>query len=254
MERSPHITVRDLTLASDEYVVFHDVSFTVGRGDVFVIMGASGCGKSALLNAMIGLVEPTRGEVSYDDRSFTHAMPEQRRQMLQRFGVLFQLGALVGRLTLAENVALPLREFTHLDPREIRELAEIKLGLVGLGGFSQFYPDEVSGSVQKRAALARAIALDPDILFLDEPTAEMGPLGARWVDDLITEVRVSMNTTIVSVTQDLTSIFATANDGIYLDAWERTVTARGNPKEMLASPPNPHVRAFLTRSPEKEVS
>jgi phospholipid/cholesterol/gamma-HCH transport system ATP-binding protein len=254
MERSPHITVRDLTVQLGESVVLHDVSFSVRRGDVFVIMGGGGAGKTTLLNAMIGLVEPAAGEVLYGGESFTRATPGRRRQMSRCFGVLYQFGALWSNLTLVENVALPLAELTHLDRREIRELAELKLALVGLSEFGESYPAEISFSMRKRAGIARAMALDPEILFLDEPSEGLGPAAARHVDDLIDELRTCMGTTIVTVSDDLASILATANDGIYLDARHKTVTARGNPKELLAHPPNPHVHAFLTRTADAEAS
>jgi phospholipid/cholesterol/gamma-HCH transport system ATP-binding protein len=252
MERSPHITVRDLAVRYGDYEVMHDVSFTVRRGDVFVIMGGSGSGKSTLLNTMIGLVEPAAGEVLYGHDSFTRAAPEERRDISRKFGVLFQFGALWSGLTLAENVALPLEELTRLGRREIRDLAELKLDLVGLGGFTGFYPSEISGGMQKRAGLARAMALDPEILFFDEPSSGLDPVSARRLDDLIIELRDSMNTTIVIVSHDLASIFATANDGIYLDAQRKTVTARGDPREMRRHPPDHHVQAFLTRTADEE--
>jgi len=254
MERSPHIVVRDLAVSYGSYVVLHDVSFTVDRGDVFVIMGGSGSGKSTLLNAMIGLVEPSAGEVIYGDTSFTQADPEERRRLSRRFGVLFQFGALFSDLTLGENVALPLEELTSLGRREISELAQLKLALVGLGNFADFYPSEISGGMQKRAGLARAMALDPEILFFDEPSSGLDPISARRLDDLIIELRDSLHATIVIVSHDLASIFATANNGIYLDTQEKTITAQGDPREMLASPPNPRIRAFLTRTADKESS
>jgi phospholipid/cholesterol/gamma-HCH transport system ATP-binding protein len=252
MERSPHITVRDLAVRYGDYPVLHDVSFTVRRGDVFAIMGGSGSGKSTLLNAMIGLVEPAVGEVLYDGKSFTRAELHERRVMSRSFGVLFQFGALWSGLTLAENVALPIEEFTRFPPREIRELAELKLALVGLSGFAEFYPNEISGGMRKRAGLARAMALDPEILFFDEPSSGLDPVNARRLDDLMIELRDSMNTTIVVVSHDLASIFATANDSIYLDAHHKTVTARGDPKELRAHPPDRHVEAFLTRAADEE--
>jgi phospholipid/cholesterol/gamma-HCH transport system ATP-binding protein len=252
MERSPHITVHDLAVRYGDYVVMHDVSFTVRRGDVFVIMGGSGSGKSTLLNTMIGLVEPATGEVLYDRKSFTRAAPHERQEMSRRFGVLFQFGALWSGLTLAENVALPLEELTRLGRREIRDLAELKLDLVGLGDFTDFYPDQISGGMQKRAGLARAMALDPEILFFDEPSSGLDPINARRLDDLIIALRDSLNTTIVVVSHDLASIFATANDGIYLDAQRKTVTAWGDPKEMRRHPPDRHVQAFLTRTADEE--
>lgn len=254
MSTDPHIVVRDLDLRYGSYVVMQDVNFTVERGDVFVIMGGSGSGKSTLLNAMIGLVEPAAGEVLYDGASYTRAEPNQRLQLSRRFGVLFQFGALFSGLTLAENVALPLEELTDLDRREIRELAELKLSLVGLGGFTDFYPSEISGGMQKRAGLARAMALDPEILFFDEPSSGLDPISARRLDDLIIELRDSLHTTIVIVSHDLASIFATANNGIYLDAQQKTVTAQGDPKQMLAHPPNPRIQAFLTRTADQESS
>ena len=249
-----HISVRDLTVRYGDYLVVHDVSFSVRRGDIFVIMGGSGCGKSSLLNAMIGLLEPAAGEVLYSGQSFTRATPEDRRALSRRFGVLFQFGALWSDMTLAENVALPLEELVHLGRRDSRELAELKLGLVGLRGAADRYPDEISGGMRKRAGLARAIALDPEILFFDEPSSGLDPISARRLDDLMIELRDSMNTTIVQVSHDLASIFATADDGIFLDAQQKTVTARGSPKELLAHPPNREVHAFLTRTPEKEAS
>jgi phospholipid/cholesterol/gamma-HCH transport system ATP-binding protein len=247
-----HITVRDVNLAFGDYEVLHDVSFTVRRGEVFVIMGGSGSGKSTLLKAMIGLVEPTAGDVLFDGRSFTHADPRGRQAISRSFGVLFQSGALWSSMTLAENVALPLEELTKLQARAIRELAELKLALVGLANFAEFYPDEISGGMKKRAGLARAMALDPQILFFDEPSSGLDPVTARRLDDLILELRDSLNATIVVVTHDLASIFAIANNAIFIDAEQKRVTASGNPRELLAHPPDPTVRAFLTRDAKEQ--
>jgi phospholipid/cholesterol/gamma-HCH transport system ATP-binding protein len=252
MERTPHITATDLAVQFGDYVVMHDVSFTVRRGDVFVIMGGSGSGKSTLLNALIGLVEPAAGDILYDGESFTRGSALDRQRMSRRFGVLFQFGALWSGLTLAENVALPLQELTRLGRGEIRDLVELKLALVGLGGSMELYPNELSGGMQKRAGLARAMALDPEILFFDEPSSGLDPVSARRLDDLIIELRDSLNATIVIVSHDLASIFATATDGIYLDAQLKTISAHGDPKEMLRHPPNPRVHAFLTRTTEEE--
>ena len=252
MDGNTQITARNLELRYGSYLVMRDVSFTVRRGDVFAIMGGSGCGKSTLLRSLIGLLEPAAGEVRYADQSFTRANPHERQELSRHFGVLFQYGALWSGLTLLENVALPMEELTTLGAREIRELAELKLSLVGLGSFVDFYPDQISGGMQKRAGLARAMALDPEILFFDEPSSGLDPVSARRLDDLILELRDSMNTTVVVVSHDLASIFAIANDSIYLDAELKTVTARGDPKELLAHPPNSHVRAFLTREADKE--
>jgi len=254
MDGTTHITVRDLELRYGSYLVMRDIRFSVRRGDVFAIMGGSGCGKSSLLKALIGLLEPAAGEVLYGDQSFTRADPARRQQLSRNFGVLFQFGALWSSLTLLENVALPMEELTSLGAREIRELAELKLALVGLASFVDFYPDQISGGMQKRAGLARAMALDPEILFFDEPSSGLDPVNARRLDDLILELRDSLNTTIVVVSHDLASIFAIANDSIYLDADLKTVTARGDPKELLAHAPNAQVHAFLTRAAAKEAT
>jgi phospholipid/cholesterol/gamma-HCH transport system ATP-binding protein len=246
-EREAHITVRDLTLSYGSFLVMRDASFEVRRGDVFVIMGGSGSGKSTLLNSLIGLLEPERGEVLYGGRSLTRADPAERRRMSRRFGVLFQFGALWSGLTLAENVALPLEELTPLPPRTIRELVELKLALVGLRGFEDFYPNQLSGGMRKRAGLARAMALDPDILFLDEPSSGLDPVTSRRLDDLILELRASLGTTLVVVSHDLASIFTIATDSIFIDGETKTIAARGDPRELVTRAEDPRVRQFLTR-------
>jgi phospholipid/cholesterol/gamma-HCH transport system ATP-binding protein len=253
MEQSSAITVSNLEVRYGDYVVMHDVSFTVRRGDAFVIMGGSGSGKSTLLNALIGLVEPSAGEILFGDSDFTRADSRERQRLSGHFGVLFQFGALWSDLTLAENVALPLEQRTSLGAADVRELTELKLALVGLAGFSDRYPHEVSGGMQKRAGLARAMALDPEILFFDEPSSGLDPITARHLDDLMIQLRDSFNTTLVIVTHDLASIFATATNGLFLDAQLKTVSATGDPHQMLAHPPNPRVHAFLTRSAETEA-
>lgn len=252
--REAAIAVRGLTMAFGDFVVMKDLDFTVGRGDVFVIMGGSGCGKSTLLRHMIGLLEPARGEVFYGDESFTKADPRRREKMLRRFGVLYQGGGLWTSMTLAENVALSLAEFTDLTPAQIREVAALKLALVGLAGFEDYYPSQISGGMQKRAGLARAMALDPDILFFDEPSAGLDPISSRLLDDLILELRASLGSTVVVVTHELASIFTIATDSVFLDADTRTMIAHGDPRELRDSHPDPKVRRFLTRSarPEEE--
>src|SRR6185369_14200738 len=242
-----HIEVRDLTVGYGDVVIMRDLNFTIRRGDVFVVMGGSGSGKSTLLRNMIGLNEPLKGEVLYDGVSFTNADPETRRRLLRGFGVLYQSGALFGGLTLVENVALPLAEYTSLSDAEIAELAGLKLALVGLKGFEEFYPAEVSGGMQKRAALARAMALDPDVLFFDEPSAGLDPISSRRLDDLIVELRDSLGATIVVVTHELASIFTIADNAVFLDAQTRTMIAHGNPKTLRDESPNPTVRTFLRR-------
>ncbi|HEV3110346.1 MAG TPA: ATP-binding cassette domain-containing protein [Candidatus Binataceae bacterium] len=250
--REAHITVRDLTMAYGSFVLMRNLNFTVKRGDIFVVMGGSGCGKSTLLRHLIGLKEPATGEIFYDKFNFTKAQPEEREQMLRRFGILYQSGALWSSMTLAENVGLPLGEFTDLSDEQIRKIASLKLALVGLKGFEDFYPSEISGGMQKRAGLARAMALDPDVLFFDEPSAGLDPISSRLLDELILEVRDSLGSTIVVVTHELASIFTIANNSVFLDADSRTQIATGDPHEMLAHSTDPRVRRFLTRGAEKD--
>ncbi|MBZ0169106.1 organic solvent ABC transporter ATP-binding protein [Candidatus Methylomirabilis lanthanidiphila] len=241
------IEVRDLDMLYGDRVIQRYLSFTVRRGDIFVVMGGSGCGKSTLLRHMIGLIQPARGEVFYDGRSLWATEPAEREQMMRRFGVLYQSGALWSSMTLAENVSLPIGEYTDLNPAQIRELVSLKLALVGLAGFEEFYPSEISGGMRKRAGLARAMALDPDILFFDEPSAGLDPISSRLLDDLILELRDSLGATVVIVTHELPSIFAVATNSVFLDADTKTMIAAGDPKELLEHPPDPKVRRFLTR-------
>jgi phospholipid/cholesterol/gamma-HCH transport system ATP-binding protein len=253
MGHGAHITVRNLELAYESFVVLRNVSFEVQRGAVFVVMGGSGSGKTTLLKSMIGLMEPVEGEVLFGGESLTRAEPAERQRLSQRFGVLFQSGALWSGLTLAENVALPLEELTTLAAAEIRDLVELKLALVGLRGFEGFYPSQLSGGMQKRAGLARAMALDPEILFLDEPSSGLDPVTARHLDELILELSASLGATLVVVTHDLASIFTIATDSIFLDAERKTVTAHGQPRELLERSEDPHLRQFLTRSAGSEA-
>jgi phospholipid/cholesterol/gamma-HCH transport system ATP-binding protein len=246
-----HIEVRDLTLAYGDFVIMNDLDFEVRRGDIFIIMGASGSGKSTLLRNMIGLNEPTKGEVLYDGESFTKADPEMRQRMLRRFGVMYQGGALFSSMTLAENVGLPLGEYTTLSEAEIREIAGLKLALVGLKGFEDFFPAEISGGMWKRAGIARAMALDPDVLFLDEPSAGLDPISSRNLDDLIVSLSESLGGTIVVVTHELPSIMAIGTNSVFLDIETKTIIAKGPPKELLSGDVDPKVRRFLTRGEDE---
>jgi phospholipid/cholesterol/gamma-HCH transport system ATP-binding protein len=241
------IEIQNLTMAYGSYVVMQDINAQVRRGSVFVIMGGSGCGKSTLLRHMIGMMRPAQGDVLYDGQSFWGMDDSGRQNELRKFGVLFQSGALWSSMTLAENVALPLGEYTDLPPENIQEIVRLKLSLVGLRGFEDFYPAEISGGMCKRAGLARAMALDPEILFFDEPSAGLDPISSRNLDHLILELRDSLGATIVVVTHELASIFAIADDSIFLDADTKTVRAKGNPKELLKNSDDPKVRVFLTR-------
>jgi phospholipid/cholesterol/gamma-HCH transport system ATP-binding protein len=224
--------------------------FTVNKGDIFIIMGESGCGKSTLLKIMIGLKEPARGRILYGATSFWEVEPAVRGRMMRRFGVLYQNGALWTSMTLAENIALPLEQYTNLSRGDIGDMVSLKLALVGLAGFEGFYPAELSGGMKKRAGLARAMALDPDILFFDEPSAGLDPVSARMLDDLILQIRDSLGSTFVVVTHELASIFAIGDNSVYLDADSKTMTAGGDPKKLLAESKEPNVRNFLTRGEE----
>ena len=247
----PHIVIRDLTMAYGAFVVQSDLDFTINRGDVFIIMGESGCGKSTLLRHMVGLKEPAKGEVLYDGTSFWNVEPAERDRIMRRTGILYQSGALWSSMTLAENVALPLGEYTDLGPAEISEIVSFKLALVGLAGFDDYYPSEISGGMRKRAGLARAMALDPEILFFDEPSAGLDPISAPLLDELIIELRESLGTTVVVVTHELASIFTIGNNSVFLDADKKTMIASGDPSKLLAESKIPKVRRFLTRGEEK---
>lgn len=244
---APHITVKDLTMAYGDFVIQRDLSFTINHGDVFIIMGGSGCGKSTLLKHLIGLQHPAKGDVFYDARSLWLADPEERQLIMRRIGVLYQSGALWSSMTLAENVALPLSEFTDYSAEEVRELVLYKLALVGLAGFEDYYPSEISGGMQKRVGLARAMALDPEILFFDEPSAGLDPVSARLLDDLIINLRQSLGTTIVVVTHELASIFAIGTNSVFLDPDTKTMLASGPPKQLLSEAKDPKIIKFLTR-------
>ncbi|HSJ23584.1 MAG TPA: ATP-binding cassette domain-containing protein [Longimicrobiales bacterium] len=247
-DSAPPIEVRDLTMRYGDNVIMENLSFTVARGEVFVIMGGSGSGKSTLLKHLIGLKRPASGTILFGAEDFGTADEAARNRVRRRMGVLYQNGALWSGMTLAENVALPLEEFTDLGASDIADVVEFKLALVGLRGFEAFYPAAISGGMRKRAALARAIALDPDLLFFDEPSSGLDPVSASRLDDLILELKASFGTTIVVVTHDLASIFRIADRALFLDIEQKTMTALGSPAQLRDDPPNPEVDRFLTRS------
>ena len=249
------IRVRDLTVAFGSFVLMRNVSFDVRVGDIFMVMGGSGCGKSTLLRVLMGLKEPQQGQVCYNGENFWQGTEESRSRIMRNTGVLFQGGALWSSMTLAENVGLPLQQYTDLTDEEIRDQASLKLALAGLAGFEDYYPSEISGGMRKRAGLARALALDPQILFLDEPSAGLDPVSSRLLDDLILELRDSLGTTFVIVSHELPSIFTIARNGIFLDAQSRTVTASGNPSELVKDPATDQsAMLFLTRGGKRESS
>lgn len=242
------IEVHNLTMAYGDFVLQHNLTFSIAKGSIFTIMGESGCGKSTLLKHLTGLKPPAAGNIMIKGSDFWESSAKERIQLMQRSGVLYQSGALWSSMSIGENVALPLRQFTKLSDHDIVELVEIKLALVGLKGFADFLPSEISGGMRKRAGLARAIALDPEILFFDEPSAGLDPISSKMLDDLILELRDSLGATIVIVTHELPSIFALADDSVFLDTETRTMLTTGNPKILAKASDNIKVRQFLSRS------
>lgn len=241
------IEVRDLTMRYGSRLIQEDLNFSVQRGDIFVIMGGSGCGKSTLLKHLIGLSVPAQGEVLVNGENFFTASADRQTAIRRNWGITYQRGGLFSDLTLAENVAVPLQQYTQLSRMEMAELIAYKLALVGLHGFEDYYPSELSGGMQKRAALARAIALDPELLFFDEPSAGLDPLSSRRLDELIVQLSESMGGTVVIVTHELASIFSIANNSVFLDAETRTQLDHGNPRDLLYHSRHPVVRHFLSR-------
>ncbi len=248
MTSAAHIEVQALTMAYGRRVIQRALDFTIYRGDIFVIMGGSGCGKSTLLKHMLGLLEPTTGDILYNGVSFTQADEAERGKMRQGWGITYQSGGLFSAMTLGQNVSLPLQLYSDYSTREIEELVAYKLALVGLAGYQAYYPSEISGGMRKRAALARAIALDPEILFFDEPSAGLDPISSRLLDELIVQLQESLGATVVMVTHELPSIFEIATNSVYLDAGSRTMIAYGDPKELREHSEQAIVRQFLTRS------
>jgi len=246
-KKEPHIVVQDLTMAYGDFVIQRDLNFTINKSDIFIVMGGSGSGKSTLLRHLIGLQSPARGKVLYEDVSFWDAEVEERERIMRTFGVLYQAGALWSSMTIGENVALPLQHYTKLGPEQIEEIVALKLSLVGLSGFGEYYPSEISGGMKKRAGLARAMALDPEVLYFDEPSAGLDPVTANLLDELILELRESLGATVIVVTHDLASILAIGNNSIFLDSDTKTMIAAGDPKKLLAGSEDPRVIEFLTR-------
>lgn len=253
-EREAVLSAAGLQVGYGSYVLMHDVSFSVNKGDIFFIMGGSGCGKSTLLHVLMGLKAPQKGDVFFGSVNFWGGSEDERRQCMRHAGVLFQSGALWSSMTLAENVGLPLRQYTNLQDDEIADLASLKLALVGLAGFEDYYPSEISGGMCKRAGLARALALDPEVLFLDEPSAGLDPVSSNLLDELIRGLRDSLGATFVIVSHELASIFNIGTNSIFLDVNTRTIAARGNPLELAENPQTQKdAFMFLTRGSAKPV-
>lgn len=248
--QDPAIRVEGLEARYGDTLVLRDVTFEVQHGEIFAILGGSGCGKSTLLKHLIGLHSPYKGKIIIEGRDIARAGEQEMREIRKRFGVLFQSGGLLGSMTLAENIALPINEYLKLPPAVADFLVRIKLNLVKLSGFEDYLPSEISGGMKKRAGLARAMALDPGILFFDEPSAGLDPITSAEMDQLIIEINRSLGTTMVIVTHELESIFAVAQRVIMLDGESKTILAEGNPWELKKNSPDPTVRKFFNREVE----
>lgn len=244
------IEAHDLSVGYGQKVLLKNADFEVKKGDIFIIMGGSGCGKSSLLKVLTGLMPPLAGSFDLLGVDFQNAGDDEKSRLRQKTGILYQSGALFSSMTLAENIAMPLNQYRSYTPATVDELVHLKLALVGLAGYENYYPSEISGGMKKRAGLARALALDPEIVYFDEPSAGLDPVSSARLDDLMIEINQNLNTTLVVVTHELQSIFAVASNSIYLDAATKTITARGNPHDILKNPPNERVRQFLTRGKE----
>ncbi len=246
-ERKIILEAKDLHLCYGKKTILTDLSFELFEESCLVIMGSSGCGKSTLLKTLTGLLKPASGMVRFENGDLWGRGALPNESVLSNFGVLFQAGALWSSMNLLENVSLPLEVFSELNKKEIEAMASYKLGLVGLSGCEYLYPSELSGGMQKRAGLARALAMDPSILFLDEPSAGLDPINSRQLDDLILELKHSLGITFVVVTHELDSIFTIADDALFLSGVEKKLLERGNPNELKVSSAFQEVKNFLNR-------
>lgn len=248
MAETPFISVRNLNIGYGDRVVQHDLNFDIQKNDIFFIIGGSGCGKTTLLKHMIGLISPSKGEVLYEGVNFYKSDEETRLKLLQRWGITYQSGALFSSMTLAENVALPLQLYTDLTEAQIAETVAYKLALVGLAGYEKFYPSEISGGMHKRAGLARAIALDPQLLFFDEPSAGLDPISSLRLDELILQICSALNSTVIIVSHELPSILSIGTNCVFLDAQAKTMLDSGDPKLLVDHSQEEKVRQFLSRA------
>lgn len=247
LQPEPRIQIQGLSLGYGDRPILMDLNFEIASGSVFIIMGPSGCGKSTLMRALTGLLQPSAGQVLINGENLWTEDSERRAALMRHNGVMYQSGALWSSMTLGENVALPLEQYTALNPAQIRDIARYKLALVGLADYAEYYPSEISGGMRKRAGVARAMALDPETLFFDEPSAGLDPLSARKLDELILQLRDSLGTTMVVITHELDSIFTIGDDSVFLDPSIRGMRTTGNPSQLKTESPIPEVRSFLSR-------
>ncbi len=248
LQNEPLITVENLTTGYDSAAILENVNFQVHRGEILMVLGGSGCGKSTLLKHVIGLLKPQGGRIIVNGTDITAADADALRQVQKKIGVLFQADALFGSMTIFENISLPLYEYTDLSPQMIQRIVKMKLTLVNLAGYENHMPEELSGGMRKRAAIARAMALDPVLLFFDEPWAGLDPMLAAELDVLIKRINAAMGTTIVIITQELASIFSVAQRVIMLDKSERGIIAQGDPRELRAHATDPRVVNYFQRA------
>ena len=241
---SNKIVAKNLSIGYGEKIIIQDVDFEVRNNDIFIIMGASGCGKSTMLKVLTGLMPPLKGKFFIDGVDYLNADDEMKLQIMKKVGILYQSGGLFSSMTLAENVALPLQKYSAYSQKTIDELVKLKLALVGLDGYNDYYPSEISGGMKKRAGLARALALDPEIVYFDEPSAGLDPLSSARLDELMRDINKNLKTTLVVVTHELSSIFAIGTNSIFLDAKTKRIIARGKPSEILKNTTNEEVYNF----------
>ncbi len=250
METHKIIQVRDLTVGYGTDIILENISFDVLEGEIFIVLGGSGCGKSTLLKHLIGLIPPLSGQIRIDGEDISNCNETTFKNILRKIGVLYQSTALFGSMTIAENVSLPIKEYTDLPQKSVETLVKMKLNMVNLKGYENHLPSEISGGMRKRAGLARAMALNPKILFFDEPSAGLDPVTSVELDNLIIHLNKSLGTTMVIVTHELQSIFNVAHRVIMLDKQTKGIIAEGNPKHLKDHSENPFVKNFFNRKSE----